>query len=371
MADHSLIEWTDATWNPITGCSVVSPGCADCYAMRLAGTRLQHHWSRKGLTQPSKAGPVWTGELRFNEEWLYQPLTWKQPRRIFVCAHGDLFAAIDGWIMRVLDVMARAQLHTLQVLTKRPDRMLNFFRRWADVDPEQDWDFKDARGPDAVRAAHKSGRGQLFADMLEAMGEPPPGAAYPLFDWSGGMSRWSPTFRHIWLGVSVEDQARADERREAMRALSQLGWRTWVSYEPALGPVDWTGWEFLSWMVSGGESGDRPSHPAWHRTARDFCAAHDIPYFLKQWGSWAPVCVLDDATIDTLYAPPPRLDPEAITKCLVDSCVLHADGSRYDVTTPMAFAAGADAMTMFKVGKKRAGRTLDGVEHNAMPGIPR
>ena len=91
MADGTKIEWTDATWNPITGCSVVSPGCTNCYAMRLAGTRLQHHPSRSGLTTLSKAGPVWNGQVRLNEGWLTQPLAWSRPRRIFVCAHGDLF----------------------------------------------------------------------------------------------------------------------------------------------------------------------------------------------------------------------------------------------------------------------------------------
>ena len=84
MADNTLIEWADATWQPITGCSVVSPGCTNCYAMRLAGTRLRHHPSRAGLTDLTKAGPVWNGRLTFNEEWLDQPLRWSKPRRIFV-----------------------------------------------------------------------------------------------------------------------------------------------------------------------------------------------------------------------------------------------------------------------------------------------
>jgi protein gp37 len=125
VAEHSTIEWTDATWNPITGCSVVSPGCTNCYAMGLAGTRLQHHPSRAGLTRPSKAGPVWNGVVRFNEEWLTQPLQWKRPRMIFVCAHGDLFheSVPDAWIDRVFAVMALAPQHTFQVLTKRSARM--------------------------------------------------------------------------------------------------------------------------------------------------------------------------------------------------------------------------------------------------------
>lgn len=116
MADKTSIEWVaapdgtpGATWNPITGCSVVSPGCTNCYAMRLAGGRLKNEPSRAGLTQSSKAGPVWTGEVRFNRHWLDQPLRWRRSRRIFVCAHGDLFheAVPDEWIDQVFAVMLR------------------------------------------------------------------------------------------------------------------------------------------------------------------------------------------------------------------------------------------------------------------------
>lgn len=96
---------------------------------------------------------------------------------------------------------------------------------------------------------------------------------------------------HVWLGCSVEDQTRADERYGAMKRLAELGWLVWASYEPAIGPVNWRGWEFLRWMVSGGESDTdgksaRPTHPDWHRASRDFCAANDIAYSFKQWGAW-------------------------------------------------------------------------------------
>ena len=125
MAEHTDIEWSDATWQVITGCSVATPGCTNCYAMRLAGTRLQHHPSRAGLTRDTRAGPVWTGEVRFNHEWLTQPLKWKRPRKIFVAAHGDLFheAVPDDVLDRVFAVMALAPQHTFQVLTKRSSRM--------------------------------------------------------------------------------------------------------------------------------------------------------------------------------------------------------------------------------------------------------
>lgn len=133
MADGTKIEWTDATWNPITGCSVVSPGCTNCYAMKLAGTRLKHHPTREGLTTDSKAGPVWNGKVRFNESMLLDPLKWRRPRMIFVCAHGDLFAenVPDEWIDQVFAVMALAPHHTFQVLTKRPERMRAYLTRAA------------------------------------------------------------------------------------------------------------------------------------------------------------------------------------------------------------------------------------------------
>ncbi len=143
MSDGTKIEWTDATWNPITGCSVVSPGCTNCYAMHLAGTRMKNHPSRIGLTDASKAGPVWNGALRFNQEWLEQPLRWRKPRMIFVCAHGDLFheSAPDAWIDQVFDVMARAPQHRFQVLTKRAQRMRDYLSRFHPAD--------DPRGPGA------------------------------------------------------------------------------------------------------------------------------------------------------------------------------------------------------------------------------
>lgn len=129
MSDNTAIEWADATWNPITGCSVVSAGCTNCYAMRLAGGRLRHHPTRAGLTVPTKAGPVWTGEVRFNEAALLQPMRWTRPRRIFVCAHGDLFheAIPTWWIDFVFAHMATTERHTFLVLTKRPVAVVAVF----------------------------------------------------------------------------------------------------------------------------------------------------------------------------------------------------------------------------------------------------
>ena len=212
MADHTHIEWTDATWNPITGCSVTSPGCTNCYAMKLAGTRLAHHPSRAGLTRDTKAGPVWTGEVRLNEQWLTQPLRWKRSRRVFVCAHADLFheSVPDEWIDRVFAVMALAPQHTFQVLTKRSARMREYLTsRWAHAG----YDMNVSNRIAGVAAETDSRRWAALGRILPN---------WPL--------------PNVWLGVSVEDQERADER--ILDLLATPAAVRWISAEPLLGPVD-------------------------------------------------------------------------------------------------------------------------------------
>jgi len=297
MAGSTAIEWTDATYNPITGCTVISPGCTNCYAMKLAGTRLRNHPSRKGLTKVVNDRSVWTGEVRLNEAWIDQPIKWKSPRQIFVCAHGDLFhERVQGsWQDRIFDVMERADWHTYQVLTKRSERQRKYIE---------------------MRYAGRS----------------------------------VPT--HIWLGVSVEDQRYADARRENLAAIAKLGAITFCSYEPALGLVDWTGWEFLRWLISGGESGPRPAHPDWFRVARNFCASNGIRYFHKQNGSWTVIVDRDVTDPDW------RADYGVVNR-KPDYQILNLAGG-------IGFH-GERVHLMRRVGKKIAGRLLDGVEHNEFP----
>ena len=340
MADKTGIEWTDATWNPVVGCTICSPGCKNCYAMKDAH-RLAHAFGQKkyrGLTTLIKGKPVWNGTVRLVPDALDQPLRWRAPRKIFVNSMSDLFHEdlSFGAIMRVFQVMWACPQHTFQVLTKRPERMAEFFRRWADLTGE-DGEPKLARGPAATRKAHPSGRGQLFADMLDAMGQPPPGAAYPTFDWMGGMIGYPTARVNIWLGVTAEDQLRADERREHLSAVSSLGWRTIVSYEPAIGPVDWTGWEFVRQIISGGESGPdaRVHHPDWHRVTRDFCHRNSIAYYFKQWGAWVPANDLPSEQAESLELQ-----------------------NRYE---------RLGDIDMVRVGKKAAGATLDRREHREFP----
>lgn len=186
MADNSRIEWTDATWNPITGCSLVSEGCRNCYAARLAATRLKDHPSRRGLARVNADGVAkFTGEVRFNEQWLDQPLRWRKPRKVFVCAHGDLFheSVPDEWIDQVFAVMALAPRHIFQVLTKRPERALDYMRR-------QD---HNRHHPAMDYAAIMAATGRWSTPALDLVN-----------DWP---------LPNVWLGTSVEDQAAADTRQ--------------------------------------------------------------------------------------------------------------------------------------------------------------
>lgn len=339
MADNTHIEWTDATWNPVTGCSVTSPGCTNCYAMKLAGTRLKHIPSRAGLTRESKAGPVWTGEVRFNEEWLTQPLKWQRPRRIFVCAHGDLFHenVPDEWIDRVFAVMALAPQHTFQVLTKRSARMREYLTRPT---------VEIRVGLEALGLAMEA----YYRDRKSSLGK---GVALMGADINpGALKAWP--LPNVWLGVSVEDQARADERIPDLLATPAAV--RWISAEPLLGPVDLVGikspqpggrinavhgyhlgekCEKLDWVVCGGESGPgtRPMHPDWARDLRDQCAAAGVAFLFKQWGQW----------VACLYNDPAQHGPVGNIKGIGEN------------------------QWMKRSGKKAAGRLLDGVLHDGFP----
>jgi protein gp37 len=323
MADGTHIEWTEATWNPITGCSVTSPGCTNCYAMKLAGTRLAHHESRAGLTQDSKAGPVWTGDVRFNEQWLDQPLRWTKPRMIFVCAHGDLFheKVPDEWIDRVFAVMALCPQHTFQVLTKRSARMREYFREAA-------------------------GWRSRIAELLNEL-KPSPlwnGNVYQGWQNLHGRPDGLP---NVWLGVSVEDQQRADERIPDLLATPAAV--RWISAEPLLGPVDLE--RRLDWVVVGGESGPgaRPMHPDWARSLRDQCAA-SVPFFFKQWGEWRET---DGPQTHTC-----NRSMRSGTHWLKRDGTLHPGSANFSIYHEYRVA---------KLGKKRAGRLLDGALHDGMP----
>lgn len=264
MSDGSKIEWTDATWNVVIGCDKVSPGCDHCYAIRTAHRFQEHPNSAVAAAYAgTEQGGDWTGRVNLVESRLDLPLRWKRPRRIFVNAQSDLFhdQVPDEFIARVWAVMASAPRHTFQVLTKRHGRMRSLL------------------SSEEFRLAVQR--------RIPHAGASPYVAAY----WK----TWP--LPNVWLGVSVEDQKRADLRIPAL--LDTPAAVRWISAEPLLGPVDiinglgdsWlTG---IDWIVAGGESGpgSRPMHPDWARSLRDQCEVAGVPFLFKQWGSHRPSAV--------------------------------------------------------------------------------
>lgn len=311
----------------------------------------QNHPSRKGLAKRNAAGVAqFTGEVRFNEKWVDQPLHWRKPRRIFVCAHADLFHenVPDEWIDKVFAVMALCPQHTFQVLTKRPERMRRYLSdvqaaRWMVIEGEA-----RAMGfdPNAMNAAG--------SERLANKGFLP----------------------NVWLGVSIEDQPTADTRIPYLMKIPAAV--RFVSAEPLLGPVDLTRhldpclehcthgccaeheWECysmfdtLDWVIVGGESGDhaRAMNPQWARALRDQCAAAGVSFLFKQWGVWLPrshAAHLGDEINDLPFGEFHAPDGEWIDCCLCSE--------------------GAADMPMFRVGKAAAGRVLDGVTHDGFPEV--
>lgn len=354
MSDHSSIEWCSATWNVVTGCSRVSRGCEHCYAERLAATRLAHQPTYAGLATMTADGPRWTREVRFHADRLTMPLHWRKPRRVFVNAMSDLFheGLTDAQIVAVFAVMAACRQHTFQVLTKRPERMRDLLSGWgnhlaASVTLKV-----------AFRQALQSARRRDLGARLWCEEKPLP--LWPL--------------PNVWLGVSVEDQATADTRVPLL--LECPAAVRWVSAEPLLGPVDLTGidvgtgevtlnalagarpaWAPLDWVVVGGESGPgaRPMHLDWARQIRDQCVAAGTAFFFKQHGEWRPLGALDlmeDADMTAILA----ADMER-------TIAVYPDGA----TDPEG-AFGLGGYYVERVGKRRAGRLLDGRTWDEMPG---
>ncbi|MEX2648552.1 MAG: phage Gp37/Gp68 family protein [Alphaproteobacteria bacterium] len=227
MAGLSDIEWTDATWNPVSGCSIVSPGCTNCYAMRMAA-RLQAmgHSKYVGTTRKSGRRQVWTGVIHLDEAALAVPWAWKKPRRVFVNSMSDLFHedVPEAFIGKVWDVMGETNWHTYQILTKRPDRM----------------------------AAVLSGR----------------------------------RFRvlpNVWIGTSIEN-ATYKWRIAKLSAIPAAV--RFISFEPLLGPLGTLKLDGIHWAIVGGESGPhaRPMRREWVEEIKRSCRSQGVAFFFKQWG---------------------------------------------------------------------------------------
>ena len=389
MSDGTRIEWTDATWSPVTGCTKVSEGCTHCYIERTPPFRMQGRkfrcprcdgsgyvedsdgnrlaFGKRGQFIPGdrcsrcsgtgRAGIGDTTGVRLHEDRLTVPLRWRKPRRVFVCSMADLFheSIPDEFIARVFAVMALAPQHTFQILTKRPARMRSLLGGWGIQKLVMD---RFANDDDLyVRRALAAGGGQ----------------AWPL--------------PNVWIGVSVEDQKSADLRIPIL--LDTFAAVRWLSCEPLLGPVnltdhvdrwreedggecDWghcseaavavrrdyshqdpvfacmlpvcAAHRGLDWVVVGGESGPgaRPMRRDWARSLRDQCAATGVPFLFKQWGEWAP----DGFGIGRLQR----------GRTYVGG-IIHVESGELPYREIMT-----------RVGKRNAGRELDGVLHDAYPG---
>jgi protein gp37 len=330
MADKTGIEWTDATWNPTTGCAKVSAGCKHCYAER--------DWARL-VHLPAYAGRAFT-DVECHPNRLDQPLRWKRPRRIFVNSMSDLFHEDipDEFIDQVFAVMALSPQHTFQILTKRADRMREYLS-------------------DTLRLE------KIYIQWHSVSGSPREAQGWPL--------------PNVWVGVSVEDQGAANERIPLL--LETHAAVRWISAEPLIGRVDlcetfgmwWNqtmgcfesfhssgfnrnphNWaeKAIDWVVVGGESGPkaRPMHPEWAQSLRDQCAAAGVQFLFKQWGEWAPTAMGS--------ANRPFDQQQAVRGDDIAGTVFGEPGKQF-------------MWPVVRVGKKAAGRLLDGVQHDGYPEI--
>ncbi|TGQ95374.1 phage Gp37/Gp68 family protein [Mesorhizobium sp. M8A.F.Ca.ET.208.01.1.1] len=382
MADKSSIEWTDATWNPIVGCSVLSPGCTHCYAMKMAA-RIEAMGSAKqyaGTTKKVNGNTVWTGKLALAPEHiLTQPLRWARPRRIFVNSMGDLFHedVPDEWIDRVFAVMALAPQHTFQVLTKRARRMREYMTRWPDG-AARIHHVKIAAIDMFFRSKIERKHWSTSDDDYQVVNKRISAALGMVGNWTTYTLRWP--LPNVWLGVSAERQQEADLRIPDLLATPAA--IRFVSAEPLLGPIDFTsictghyfidalrGLKYhdapdgvhgateqcakLDQIIVGGESGPdaRPMYPQWPRWIRNDCSAAGTPFFFKQWGAWAPARLTD------CYDTSRGRNGKPVAFLVAQDGTVHCFHE----------TAGIEPQAMLLLGKKAAGRLLDGIEHNGMP----
>lgn len=327
MAD-TKIEWTDKTWNPVTGCTKISEGCQHCYAERMS-KRLA------GRCGYDKDDPF---TVTLHPDKLNEPLKWKKPSKIFVCSMGDLFH--DDVSLNLVDkifaVMALCPQHIFILLTKRPERMKRYFYDIGGT-TRRDW---------------------VATQICKIKNT----TRMPSFDWP---------LPNVWLGVTTENQKRADERVSilldtpaAVRLasvepmLTEVKLNRYLKYpickhwkkdgnpseygkyqweKQSLVCADWVG---LDWVICGGETGPgaRPMHPDWVRSLRDQCVSAGTPFFFKSWGDWAP---------GKLY------DPQPFSQCNI----INLDGGELTINSQL----------MRRVGKKQSGRLLDGRDWNEYP----
>lgn len=334
----SKIEWTDETWNPTTGCTKVSAGCKNCYAEVM-------HKRLMSLKPEKYAHPFLDGAFA-HEEDLLLPLRWKKPRMVFVNSMSDLFHENIPFyfIDRVFAMMALCPQHTFQILTKRPERMLEWYNSI-----EGGW------SSPAMGAVDERIRYQCFHS----------------FGRSVKSENWKWPLPNVWLGVSCENQAAADERIPLLLQVPAAV--RFLSCEPLLGKIDLKlfsddvlEWKLnnladgngpskgIDWVIAGGESGHhaRPMHPDWARGLRDQCVAAGVPFFFKQWGEWCP-----SEYVAKDFKAPASHYKWACEDGSIDESLLNG-GFKNET---------AHHDLVVKYGKQRSGRLLDGREWNEFP----
>jgi len=338
------IEWASHTWNPVTGCSKVSDGCAHCYAERewprLAGNPKTPYYGRK------------FNDVRIHPERLEQPLRWTKPRKIFVNSMSDLFHddVDEKFIAKAFAIMDLARQHTYMVLTKRPERAKRILN-------DEDFQFHI---------------GWFQSQAIREFGLPEPKEIGPF------------PFKNVWIGVSVENQATADERIPLLLQIPAVV--RFISAEPLLGPIvlkrkavdeqeiiqatlmglleeySRAVERGIDWVICGGESGPgaRPMHPDWVRGLRDQCQAANVPFFFKQWGEFKEACRYNSW--------PKYRDHVGVTTKAIGldkSALLNADGS--DLVNGGPDHKIYPISHLERVGKKQAGRELDGRTWDEFP----
>lgn len=363
MAENSKIEWTDHTWNPWIGCTKVSPGCANCYAWYLMAVRYGRVEWGAGKPRIRTSAANWQEPLRWNkaEEGKmvsHAEFVANRRPRVFCASLADWLdeEVPVAWLADMLDLIRRTPNLDWLLLTKRPQNWrprIEKALRYAMMESP----IMDDNEREAARLARHP-----FACWLQ--------------EWV--MHRQSPA--NVWVGTTVEDQQRADERIAELLCIPAKV--RFLSCEPMLGPIDLfaakgdpknTGFALtdgfgrvdgeglgIHWVICGGESGPgaRPMHPDWARSLRDQCAAVGVPFFFKQWGEWT-IChpdARDGAATVSMF-------PDGRTLTMDEwfgYCAQHGGGARL-----LEWRACA----MVREGKKAAGRLLDGLEHSAFPEV--
>jgi protein gp37 len=344
----SKIQWTEQTWNPINGCSKISAGCKNCYAIPMSH-RLAHipATAKKyaGITEKTEKGTInFTGKVSINDKALLEPLKRKKPTTYFVNSMGDLFHenVPFEWIDKVWAVMALCPQHTFQVLTKRPERMeayLGYLEKDGLVCYDSNinkYYFLGVWGPNehtGISEMKYRGFDPFEYDTeLKVHKKIVFAGIFPL--------------PNVWLGTSVENQEQAEKRilhllacPAAVRFLSCEPLLEKIDLNPYVSLSDYTEWKSpIDWVIVGGESGRgaRPMHPEWVRSLRNQCKESNVPFFFKQWGEWVK----------------PSQMPDEI----------------YSAIEEVGDGIGISDVER-KLGKHASGRLLDGVEYNEMPNL--